>query len=228
MSLRFQSQLLIDSLPDEQLENQFEVIMPTLSLLNKEDSNAFMSFTNLDSYTPIVEEITFGVKNFTTDTRRVRTGWCNVPADIENYKDVIITFFCSSGMLTQYYLAAWKSLIFDEDGEYYNPMQTYKKNIEVFFYGPGNVGAVVPPVAHYTLYGCFPYSQDIYKLRYESEPKRLRLTQYFKCDKIVADSNLAKSSIIAETITSPTSLVDKAITSLTGSTEEYNFKNVYD
>lgn len=226
MSLRFQSQLLIDCLPDEQLENQFEVIMPTLPLLSKANSG-LLGAVGLDSYTPIVEEITFGVKNFTTDTRRVRTGWCNVPADIENYKDIVITFFCSSGMLTQYYLAAWKSLVFDEDGEYYNPMHVYKKNIEVFFYGPGNVGAVVPPVAHYTLYGCFPYSQDLYKLKYESEPKRLRITQSFKCDKIVADYSLAKSSIIAETVTSPTSIVDKAITGLTSDPVGYKFEDVY-
>lgn len=237
MSLRFQSQLQIDSIPDSQLENQFEVIMPTLSLLADKSSNwtsisGILNKTGLSDYTPIVEEITFGVKNFTTDTRRVRTGWCNVPADIENYRDVVITFYCSSGMLIQYYLAAWKNLIFNSDGEYYNPMKVYKKNIEVYFYGAGNLGAIVPEAAHYTLKGCFPYSQEVYKLSYSNEPQRLRVTQSFKVDAIVADSNNAKSSIISETITSPMNalgnIASNVVGSLFGSEEAgYSPEDVY-
>lgn len=227
---------MIDCLPDEQIENQFEVIMPTLPLTGQyqsgKDANivskALTGISNaMTSYTPIVEEITFTPRNFKTTTRRVRTGWCNVPEDIENYGDVSITMFCSSGMLTQYYLNAWKNLVFDQDGEYYNPMSVYKKNIEVFFFGPGNVGAVVPPVAHFTLVGCFPYNQDTYKLSYKDNPQRLRLTQKFKVDLIRADQTYAKSSIIAEMVTSPTSLIDKAITSLSSSASEYSTLDTY-
>lgn len=237
MSLRFQSQLQVDNIADTQLDNQFEVIMPSLPLLSDKSTSwtslsGILNNTGLSTYTPIVEEITFGVKNFTTDTRRVRTGWCNVPADIENYRDVTLTFYCSSGMLTQYYLAAWKSLIFDADGEYYNPMAVYKKNIEVFFYGAGNIGAIVPEAAHYTLKGCFPYSQEIYKLKYSNEPQRLRITQLFKVDAVVANYNTAKSSIISETITSPLSAVSNVVYNAAtnifgGGASKYSADDVY-
>lgn len=233
MGLRFQSQLQVSNLPDEALENQFEVIMPKIDCINAWNSvstglSGIFSTSTLTSYQPIVEEINFGVRNFKTNNRRVRTGWCNVPEDIEQYKDVSITMFCSAGMLTQYYLAAWKSLMFDSDGEYYNPMQFYKKNIEVFFYGPGNVGIEAAATAHYTLQGCFPYSQENFKLKYASEPQRLRITQTFKVDKIVFDTTTAKSSIIQELATSPLSILDNVTTSLTNSANgAYNVADVY-
>lgn len=230
--LRFQSQLQIDSLPDEQIENQFEVIMPTLYL---NDDNARQALDGkwttvsgiwnniksaasnaLYSYTPIVEEITFGVRNFGTNTRRVRTGWCNVPDDIQNYTDVNITFFCSSGMLVQYYLESWKKLIFDDAGEYYNPMRMYKKDIEVYFTGPGAINTSWTSSAHYSLKGCFPYEQDTYKLAYTNDPKRLTLTARFKMDKIVFDSDMKTKAIVTELATSPLSIAGKALDGLLG------------
>lgn len=237
MSLRFQSQLLVDAIADEQLENQFEVLMPRLDLFGgakKSDGGLLSTIitgiqNTFSSYTPIVEEITFGVKNFKTQTRRVRTGWVNVPEDIEQYHDVAITMFVSSGMLTQQYLSSWKALMFNADGEYYNPMTWYKKNIEVFFWGPGNVNI---PVAHYTLAGCFPYAQEDFKLSYKSEPQRLRITQRFKVDKIITDRTTAKSSIIQELVTSPGSVVDTLISTATsklaGSDRDYDIKKMYD
>ena len=234
MSLRFQSALMIENLPDEQLESSFEVIMPSLSL-NPDTFSGSGILTNLansivntvSSYQPIVESIVFGVRNFGNAAKRIRTGWCNIPDDIQNYQDVSITMFCSSGMLTQYYLAAWKALIFNQDGEFYYPMCNYKKNIEVFFFGPGNIGAVVPPVAHFTLQGCYPSKQEPYKLQYDSNPKRLRITQSFKVDRVVYDTLLKNSSILQETVTSPTSLLDKAITTLSPGASGYDISNTY-
>lgn len=235
MSLRFQSQLNIDLIPDSQTQDQFEVQMPALTLT----SNGDTSWTSLKgiannvsggSYSPIVEEITFGVRNFKSDTRRVRTGWCNVPSDIENYQDVSITMFCSSGMLTQYYLDTWKSLVYNEAGEYYNTMAYYKKNIEVYFYGPADLGVSLSPIAHITLMGCWPSKQDNYKLMYDDNPKRLRILQIFKCDKIVVDQSYKLSSIIKELVTAPSSLVDNTISAISNSispVSEYNVENTY-
>lgn len=231
--LRFQSAVQVEALPDESIDNQFEVVMPTLSLISSpQDTNAnswtsVMGIANnlgLTSYTPIVEQITFGVRNYKTNTRRVRTGWCNVPEDIENYHDASITMFVSSGMLTQYYLNAWKRLIFDDQGEYYNPMSVYKKNIHVYFYGPGNVGLAA---AHYVLKGCFPYRQDDYKLAYTENPKRLTITANFKIDKVVAMSSYKTTAMAAELITSPTGIVDRVTSSLFAEADDYTVLDTY-
>ena len=100
MSLRFASQLAIDNLPDEQLSDQFEVIMPELDISGTDAAGLSLSVLGVDfnlyAYRPIVEEIVFGQMNFTTDTRRIRTGWYNVPKDIEGYHDCKINLFCSA------------------------------------------------------------------------------------------------------------------------------------
>ena len=244
MSFRFQSHLFVDNLPDEAISTGWEVIMPTLPL-NPVSDNSFQKkgnfFTNtlnnisstlgLQTYTPIVEEVSFGVRNFKTNTRRIRTGWLNVPEDIENYDDIALTFFCSSGMLTQYYLESWKKLIFNDNGEYYNSIRDYKKNIEIFFFGPGNLGVGMTPAAHITLLGCFPYKQELYRLTYDRDPERIRIKQNFKVDKVVVDTTIASKAIMAETISSPTSLLDKALTSLNnkfGDKREYTLSDVYE
>lgn len=236
--LRFQSQLQVSAIADEAIDNAFEVVLPTLSLISSNqtvDENSWTSLMGIannlgiTSYTPIVENISFGVRNFKTTTRRVRTGWCNVPEDIENYHDVAITMFCSTGMLTQYYLNAWRRLIFNDAGEYYNPMSVYKKNIEVYFYGPGNIGITGPGTcaAHYTLKGCFPYGQEDYKLQYSENPKRVTITAKFKIDKIVADGSYKVAAMAAEMITSPTSIVDKATSALFSSDNNYSVLDTY-
>jgi hypothetical protein len=246
--LRFQSHLQIDNLPDEQLQNQFEVIMPTLNLsddtfsssigqrddhgnpiglLGKAADFVVNTANAMTSYTPIVEEIVFGTRAFKTETRRLRTGWINIPSDIENYHDVSITMFCSAGMLTQLYLAKWKGLIFNEEGEYFYPMNNYKKNIEVFFYGPGNIIGAMEPVAHWTLKGCFPTLQQDFKLSYDKN-ERLRMTQTFKVDKVVSKAATAKKAITAELVTSPTSVVDALTNKVFGKgTSTYSVEDTY-
>ena len=237
--LRFASQLQINNLPDEQLENNFEVIMPALPLgtttptsnlptaLGRAISsavNAVSSLANTTSYTPIVEEIVFGVRNFKNTTRRIRTNWVNIPEDIENYHEVSITMFCSAGMLTQQYLAVWKSMIFNVDGEYYNPMTYYKKNIEVFFYGPGgSIGMSQPAVSHFTLQGCYPVLQDDYKLGYSQSPKRLRLTQRFRVDRVVASNDLAQTAMRNELLTSPQNILNDYTNKLLGARSASQF-----
>lgn len=241
MSLRFTSQLMIDNLPDEQITDQFEVIMPELNIIPDDDTN-IIDYENgkvpvgetgwfsgyMYKYRPIVENIQFGLMNFKTDTRRVRTGWYNVPSDIESYHDLKITMFCSAAMTTQHYLDAWKALIFNKRGEYYYPGNNYKKNIDVFIFssgGSGISGSAIPKT-HYTLQGCFPYLQDDYQFEYTDDPKRFTITATFKVDNIVKDKNSAKATAITELVTSPTSMLDKAISKLSSS-GEYSIESTY-
>jgi hypothetical protein len=225
MSLRFQSQLMIDNLPDEQLNDQFEVIMPELPLMLPEGNTDTTKASTWDKFTgmfgfgkqvnyrPIVEEITFGTMNFSTDTRRVRTGWLNVPSDIENWHDVAITMFCPASMATHMYLNTWKRMIFNRDGEYYNSMSVYKKNITVLVYGPAkSIGSVFNAgTMQFTLKGCFPKTQEDFKFEYSDDPKRFRVLAHFSVDKVEYDEDLSRSAIIAESIASPTQLFDKLL-----------------
>lgn len=237
MTLRLQSQLTLDSLSDPQIESAFEVVMPTLKIGSTEEStktdlfgidmgNILAELSGKD-YTPIVEAINFGTMGFGSAERRVRTGWLNIPDDIKNYPEVSITMYCSNGMLTQYYLETWKRLVFNPDGEYYNQANVYKKNIEVYFYGAGNIGVGMPLAAHYTLVGCFPTQQKEYSLQYSGSPKRLRLTQKFKMDKIIFDMSLSKSSIIEELVSAPLTIADRAISSLSDAPSTYTLNKVY-
>jgi len=246
--LRFTSALQVAAIPDEQLEDRFEVIMPTLDigvagkeLIPTETGESLVgNYWNKmtgSSYCPIVEEIVFGTMNFKTDTRRVRTGWYNLPTDIENYKEVSITMFCSVGMLTQYYLETWKRLIFDPYGEYYNPGSVYKKNIEVYFEGIASApsfdlmaGGDAAHSMHITLAGCFPSMQDSYKLSYSADPKRMRLTQKFKVDKVIIDTSKAYYAVGMDNVATPTSLISNAISNfgLGTQTTDYDIKSIYD
>lgn len=225
-SLRFASQLCIDNLPDEQLNNEFEVIMPSLDLYPDKTRDTFFTQT-LYSYQPIVEEIVFGHRNFILDTRRVRTGWFGVPADIEQYHAAKITMFCSASMETKYYLEAWRKLIFNDEGEYYYPFSKYKKNIEVYFYGPGgNLGDLIGlQKCHITLQGCFPYQEKDWEFEYTDDPKRFRLLAMFNVDNVKIDTSVAKAAMNSTMITSPTSLLDKALAQDSSST--YNIGETY-
>lgn len=238
MGLRFASQLCIDNLPDEQLTDQFEVIMPEMDLIIPDEATMGIDNSTLIrqlskgfgiyKYRPIVEEISFGMMGFTTATRRIRTGWYQVPTDIETYHDVNIVMFCSAAMTAQHYLDAWKALIFNKRGEYYYPGANYKKNIDVFIYGPGGTGAIgsLIPKTHYTLVGCFPSTQEEYKLEYSDEPKRFRISATFKIDNIIKDQSAAKASIISELVSSPTAILDRGLSSLSGNSE-YNINEAY-
>lgn len=243
--LRFQSALQVDYLADEATDDRFEVIMPQLNLINYANNrascdctcgslsfgklwNKFANVVGLGTYQPVVEEINFKPLAFKTETRRVRTGYYNVASDIEQYGDVRITMFCDANMLTQYYLSAWRAMMFNSDGEFYYPAAVYKKNIDVYVYGPGNVQAEELATCHFILMGCFPSSQDNYKFAYSMKPNRLTITQTFKVDKVVFDSSKAYSSIIESVATSPSSLVDQAITNLlTNGGTAYSVNNVY-
>lgn len=240
MSLRFQSQLMIDNLPDEQLNDQFEVIMPELPLLSLPQDKSNPSTWNIIKgmvgggtevkYRPIVEEITFGTLNFSTETRRVRTGWLNVPSDIENWHDVAITMFCPASMATHMYLNTWKRMIFNRNGEYYNSMSYYKKNITVIVHGPmKSLGSAIGIGAmQFTLKGCFPKTQEDFKFEYSDDPKRFRVLAHFSVDKVDYDESISRSTIITESITSPTQILDKVLSSNFAMSEnEYSTLNTY-
>jgi hypothetical protein len=234
MSLRFTSQLMIDNLPDEQIENQFEVIMPLINIAPTKRTGVELYGkepglldNNIYNYQPIVEEITFGHKNFQLDTRRVRTGWFGVPKDIERFHDVKITMFCPASMETQYYLEAWKKQIFNEEGEYYYPFSNYKKNIDVYMYGPG--GSTVEALGwtttcHLILQGCFPFAEKDWEFEYTDDPKRFRILATFNVDNIKVDTSVTRRAIWEGIVTSPSSLLDKA---LMGDSSTYSIGETY-
>lgn len=219
--LRFQSQVQVSAIADEAVDNQFEVIMPTFDISDFSRNNCSCRcnvFTDalrslgVTSYTPIVEQISFTPQTLKVAQRRVRTGWINLAEDLNAYGDVSITMFCSAGMLTQYYMEAWRSVVYNEEGEFFYPASNYKKNIEIYIYGPGNLALEdVSAVAHFTLKGCFPHSQETLKFKYSNNPKRITITASFKVDKIVFDEGKANSSITQELATSPMSLLDNAV-----------------
>lgn len=224
MPYRFASQLQLDSVPDEQLDNQFEVIMPEIDLLGEGSHDISLSylpktvtnvlnipFASTARYSPIVEEISFGTTSFKTTARRIRTNWINFAEDIENYKAVDITMFCSNGMLTQYYLNRWKNLVFDTTAEAFNSASEYKKSIEVFFYGLGGIRGPASQIAQFSLKGCFPVSQRDYVLKYTSDPNRITITQTFSVDNIIPSKNLATKAIRNEMLSSPLNAVGSAV-----------------
>lgn len=213
MPLRFQSQLQLDLLPDEAVDNRFEVIMPSIQLINtnrlvtntkaiqkQSELNKFMSFAGkvastisgkVTKYIPIVEEITFGQYTLKTDFTRINTFFFGYPVDKLAIKNVSITMFLDTGLLAYYYIQSWRDLIFNEEYEYYYPSVNYKKDIVVLFYGAGSA----LPVAKFTLKGCFPIEITNFQLKYEEDPKRLRLTSTFSVDRIEPDYTMATSAI---------------------------------
>lgn len=244
MSLRLQTAFQVQNLPDEQNNAAFEVIMPEIDLkygLGKEDNNSTTSSESsswvgsaidklksvatgigsfMSKYTPIVEEINFTPRSFKVENRRVRTGWINFATDLENMQQAEFTFFCSNGMLTQYYLDAWNRMIFNPNYEYFNPVSFYKKDIHVYFNGLGSIGvSEVSSSAHFTMKGAFPVKQGSYKLAYSKEPERLRLSCTFVYDRLVPDESLATKAIVSELVTSGgVALIDKGLTALNSDT----------
>lgn len=248
--LRFASHLAIDNLSDEQRNDRFEVIMPNLRELaatRDSQNNATVSelstwskiWTTLsaENYDPIVEEIVFPVRNFVTETRRVRTGWINLPKDLENPNEITLTFFCEQNMMIQHYLDTWKSLIYNERGEYYNSFTVYKKNITVLIYGPNTVLNGIPGMnivdvggallySKYTLHGCFPKMQEPYKLEYSADPKRFRLLAKFVVDKVTCDFSNAGQSTAVDLLSNPMNTLSRVFQGTSGNST-YDSTSVY-
>lgn len=218
MSMRFQTAFQVENLPDEQNNAAFEVIMPTLKLYGDR------------TYCPVVLEIEFTPRAFKTETRRVRTGWLNFAVDLENMSTAGLTFYCSQNMLTQYYLDTWSNLIFNKDGEYFNGMSNYKKDIEVYFYGAGNIGvSEVSAFAHFTLKGAFPIKQRSYSMAYSKDPKRLTISADFAYDRLYIDPKYANEGIWLELITTAgMSAIDRGITMLSRDDKDtYDLNDLY-
>jgi hypothetical protein len=217
--LRFQSQVMIDNLPDEQLDSKWECVLPSINL-----DTAFGGIP----YTPIVEEIVFRGTSFSNEEFRVGTRFYNLPSDRQSFGEASLTLFCEQGMLPVYYLQSWRNLIFDPVHQYYycnarydmdtnkstgleilssngdksvymsggsqiNATSHWKKDIEIYFYGVGSV----TPIAHATLYNAYPVSQGDYSLEYSMEPKRFRITCSFRYDNLVWDSSYRNTAIIS-------------------------------
>lgn len=218
MSMRFQTAFQVENLPDEQNNAAFEVIMPTLKLYGDR------------TYCPVVLEIEFTPRAFKTETRRVRTGWLNFAVDLENMSTAGLTFYCSQNMLTQYYLDTWSNLIFNKDGEYFNGMSNYKKDIEVYFYGAGNIGvSEVSASAHFTLKGAFPIKQRSYSMAYSKDPKRLTISADFAYDRLYIDPKYANKGIWLELLTTAgMSAIDRGITMLSRDDQDtYDLNDLY-
>ena len=106
-------------------------------------------------------------------------------------------------------------------------MSVYKKNIEVFVYGPGNIGVSGISAAHFTLKRCWPVSQDNYRFEYKDDPQRMRITAQFKVDKVIHNGMVAKKAIAAELLTSPTAILDKATSLLLNESSSYSTYDTY-
>jgi len=185
LSLRFRSQLSVDLMPDEQIDNRWEVIMPKMNL-----KTSIVDYP----YYPIVESIHFAPLGFKNSTNvRAVTTYYNIPVDKEDAKEANITMYCDTGMLAQYYIAAWKELMFDQKHEYYYYPWQYKKDIVVLFFGAGSAA----PTARFLLKGCYPIIQNDFELQYTRDPKRLRITQKFNVDRVVYDPAYSTSAIIS-------------------------------
>lgn len=190
MSIRFRSQLNIDLMPDEQLDNRWEVMMPMLKIPMSESEFPKVGVTDYSGYPymPTVEAIHFSPLGFkSTTNNRAVTNFYNVPSDKEDSRDTNITMYCDTGMIVQYYLAVWKKMVYNVEHEFYYQPWQYKKDIEVYFYGAGSV----MPSAHFTLKGCYPTVQSDFELQYSRDPKRLRITQKFNVDRVSVDTKLA-------------------------------------
>ena len=188
MSLRFRTQLQVDMMPDEQVDNRWEVVMPKMRLESK-------TLWGLGyPYYPIVESIHFAPLGFKNSTNiRAITTYYNIPIDKEDAKEANITFYCDTGMLVQYYIQAWKDLIFNQEHEFYYYPWQYKRDIYVLFYGYG--GTI--PTAKYILKGCYPITQSDFELQYSRDPKRLRITQKFNVDRVITDTKTMTKSLLS-------------------------------
>lgn len=239
MGLRFTSQLLVDQISDSQLEDRWEVIMPTLSLSNKERAWYELSADNI-KYTPIVEEITFKPQGFKNEARRVRTQYINVPSDITAPGEINICMYCPGSMLTQYYIEAWKNLIYNPVGEYFYNQDNYKKNIEIYFESPFNMPNLGTTnllgsngsngrlcSCHFTLQGCYPVVQDAFRLTYASDPKRLRLVQRFMFDRLVLENQVATANMIENIAGMGLNNLDSLITRFSTQVSSYSADQVY-
>ena len=187
MSLRFRSQLQVDMMPDEQIDNRWEVVMPKMKLETK--------LGNLNyPYYPIVESIHFAPLGFKNSTNvRAVTTYYNIPVDKEDAKEANITMYCDTGMLAQYYIQAWKNLMFNKEHEFYYYPWQYKRDIYVLFYG---FGSSTVPTARYILKGCYPITQSDFELQYSRDPKRLRITQKFNVDRVITDEEIMTRSLV--------------------------------
>jgi hypothetical protein len=184
MSLKFRSQLQVDNLPDPMTSNRWEVIMPEMNIGYLLGGNVGWSWLDAQNgrYSPIVEEITFaplGFKN-SQDIRAI-TNYYNVPVDKQDAKEANITFYCDTNMKAQYYIKAWREMVFNEADEYYYLPYQYKRDILVYFYGLGST----TPVISYKLKGCYPLLQDDFSLKYSKQAERLRISQKFNVDRVI-------------------------------------------
>ena len=211
MSLRYASQLQVDLMPDEQRDNNFEVVMPFMDLSGIKASIAesvksgnisdivgaavagIASTFGVLKYCPVVEQIVFGPQSFKTNFTRLNTDYYGYPEDREAIKNVTITMYLDVGNLASYYIEAWKLLMFNQDYEFYYSPQNYKKTIAVIFYG---LGGDIPSAIYY-LRGCFPIETSAFQLKYSRDPNRLTLSQTFSVDRVDIDTVKANSAILA-------------------------------
>lgn len=177
MSLRFRSQLQIDNLPDPQTTNRWEVIMPELMIGHLMDG-----FNKKETYQPIIEEINFAPLGFMNSQNiRAITTYYNVPIDKMDAKEANLTFYCDANMRAQYYIKAWRDMIFNEDDEFYYLPYQYKRDILVYFYDMGGTS----PAIQFKLKGCYPLLQDDFHLFYSKQAKRLTINQKFNVDRVI-------------------------------------------
>lgn len=193
MSMKFQTQLELDSIEDPMLNNMWEVVMPKLDIqyLMSKGIDAYFGgkWNGYNEFAPIVEEITFAPLGFRNSTDiRAGTTYYNIPLDKIDAKEANLTFYCDKEMKTQFYLKAWKETIFNEEDEFYYLPYQYKKDIFVYFYGLTETTVTTTPIIQYCLKGCYPITQDDITLKYSKNADRFRITQKFNVDRVIIES----------------------------------------
>ena len=161
-----------------------------------------------DQYRPIVEEITFAPLGFENSKNiRAITTYYNVPVDKQDAKEANITFYCDTNMRAQYYIRAWRAMIFNEEDEYYYLPYQYKRDILVYFYGLGSVS----PIITYRLKGCYPLLQDDFTLKYSKDAERVRISQKFNVDRVIIGEKIGVGgSGLMDALNMPGKLVQQA------------------
>ena len=161
-----------------------------------------------DQYRPIVEEITFAPLGFENSKNiRAITTYYNVPVDKQDAKEANITFYCDTNMRAQYYIRAWRAMIFNEEDEYYYLPYQYKRDILVYFYGLGSVS----PIITYRLKGCYPLLQDDFTLKYSKDAERVRISQKFNVDRVIIGEKIGiGGSSLMDALNMPGKLVQQA------------------
>lgn len=105
-----------------------------------------------------------------------------------------------------------------------NASTNWKKDINVFFYGLGNA----TPIAHVTLYNCYPVTQGDFSLQYSLEPKRFVLNATFKYDNLIWDETYQNKAVVSAMLSGNPlgTILDQTLSSISLSSSNNNMEDL--